>query len=304
MLSAAFCATPIMAVTGADAAPRVSAPLPPLSSVVLAPSDFRPGATVLSERNTAVSGFQTFMRVFKPGATFSGPPLLGAVSIALVAPDATTAVFTFKGLEGAAQSVTGRNALAKQWGTDFVRGANIGTKGRLNLTVKNSVVGAPVEIGANALRLPLTLKTNLGTIRMSIELAQTDRIIGIVMLMGEFNQRLVPGDTAKALAAEERHLRDAFTITNTTAPTIAGTAAQGQMVTLDAGSWTGAPSTFTYAWSRCDASGGNCVAIAGATASSYTVTSTDVGSTLRGTVTGANSVSSAGATSTATAAVS
>lgn len=78
---------------------------------------------------------------------------------------------------------------------------------------------------------------------------------------------------------------------------------QAQTLTVDEGAWTGAPSTFSYAWARCDASGNGCAAIAGATSRSYVVSAADSGQTLRVSVTGTNSVSSLEAPSAGTAVV-
>src|SRR5262249_22098606 len=54
------------------------------------------------------------------------------------------------------------------------------------------------------------------------------------------------------------------------------------------GVWTNGPSSYTYRWQRCDATGANCQPIAGAETQTYLVTDADVGSTLRGEVTAAN----------------
>jgi hypothetical protein len=67
-------------------------------------------------------------------------------------------------------------------------------------------------------------------------------------------------------------------------PQLAGGAIAGAPVTTTNGTWDGAP-MFTYAWRRCDPSGGNCVPIAGANGPGYTPTGDDVGSTLRSRVT-------------------
>ena len=74
------------------------------------------------------------------------------------------------------------------------------------------------------------------------------------------------------------------------APSITGGAAPqtGQLLSTTNGTWSGATGAFTYAWERCDASGNNCSAIGGATASTYAVVSADVGSTLRTVVTASN----------------
>jgi hypothetical protein len=67
-------------------------------------------------------------------------------------------------------------------------------------------------------------------------------------------------------------------------PELAGGATAGTAVTTTTGIWNGAPA-FAYSWQRCDASGGGCVPIGGATGPAYTPTGADVGSTLRARVT-------------------
>jgi hypothetical protein len=91
---------------------------------------------------------------------------------------------------------------------------------------------------------------------------------------------------------------------STAAPTISGTAQQGQKLSTTNGSWSGSPTAYTYAWNLCDASGNSCTAISGATSASYTAAATDVGHTLRVTVTATNSGGSAKATSTQSAVIS
>jgi dipeptidyl aminopeptidase/acylaminoacyl peptidase len=69
--------------------------------------------------------------------------------------------------------------------------------------------------------------------------------------------------------------------TNTSRPTINGVARAGQLLNVTSGTWSGTqPLVFTYQWRRCNAQGGSCVAIAGATATSYVLTSADVGSVI------------------------
>lgn len=90
---------------------------------------------------------------------------------------------------------------------------------------------------------------------------------------------------------------------NTSLPVVSGTAEVGNTLTTSTGKWTGDPTTYTYAWSRCDASGKSCAAIADATAKIYTVTTADVGHTLRATVKATNAGGSASAQSAPTALV-
>lgn len=82
-----------------------------------------------------------------------------------------------------------------------------------------------------------------------------------------------------------------------TAPQVSGTTVIGQTLTGTVGTWTGSPTTFAFAWRRCDATGAACVAIPGATASAYLVTPGDIGATLSLVVT----ATGAGGTQSATA---
>jgi len=67
----------------------------------------------------------------------------------------------------------------------------------------------------------------------------------------------------------------------TTAPSISGTAQDTRTLTADRGTWTGTPTvTYTYRWTRCDATGGGCNDIAGATTETYLVSAEDIGQQL------------------------
>ncbi len=66
--------------------------------------------------------------------------------------------------------------------------------------------------------------------------------------------------------------------TNVTKPTISGGTQQGQTIVLDSpGTWEQSPGEYSYQWLRCEASGANCQAIAGATGQSYLLTGADAG---------------------------
>jgi hypothetical protein len=85
-------------------------------------------------------------------------------------------------------------------------------------------------------------------------------------------------------------------------PAISGNAVIGQTLTTSTGSWTGtAPIAYAYQWFRCDSSGANCSSIAGASTSSYVLSASDQGSTLRSRVTASNSAGSASSQSSPTA---
>jgi hypothetical protein len=87
---------------------------------------------------------------------------------------------------------------------------------------------------------------------------------------------------------------------NTSLPSISGSARDGSLLTASHGSWTGSPTSYAYAWQRCDTDGGACAPISGATSRQYTAASADVGHRLRVVVTATNSTGSGTATSRAT----
>jgi hypothetical protein len=276
-------------VGSASAEQRVSAPVPSLASVVLATTDFASGAQVAGQKSVTLAGQPAYLRVFKAGAKFGGQPLSMAISLGLLEADATTARADFADLRREGQTKAGRQAIAKSWGTDFVKSAKV--------KVKSSVASAPVSVGDGGFRLALTVSTNIGTLRMAIGFAQTDRIVEIVDIVGRLNGKIAVGDIVSAISAVKQHLQEAFTVASASPPTIGGTPQQGQTLTVDEGAWTGAPSGFTYVWSHCDATGNACAPIAGATANSYVPGTGDSGMTIRVGVTGANSVTSQQATS-------
>lgn len=82
-----------------------------------------------------------------------------------------------------------------------------------------------------------------------------------------------------------------------------GAPAVGDQLQGNQGSWTGSGLSFAYQWLRCDADGTDCVPIPGATNSTYSVTSADLGHALQFCVTASNSGGSTTRCSTPTEAV-
>jgi hypothetical protein len=295
--TAAVAATCALALASTAAGtPQASTPLQSLASMALAPADFQPGAKVELQSTSKSGDQQIYVRRFKAGVRLGSQPLLSAVSEVVLYADAASSTSDFELLQSQLNTKSGRSS----FGAAFTRGFLAGSKGKLK--VIKTVVGPPVALDAKALGLPVTVKTGIGTLRMVIDLAQVDRVLGIVFLAGLPNRTITAADTARAGAAAEKRITTAFTVANSQAPTISGLAQQGQTLTVDEGSWIGAPSSFSYAWSRCDTSGATCTAIDGATAKTYTLTTADSGFTFRVTVTGANTVNSQQAASSPTAA--
>jgi PASTA domain/Divergent InlB B-repeat domain len=91
---------------------------------------------------------------------------------------------------------------------------------------------------------------------------------------------------------------------NTELPAITGTATIGSTLSGSPGAWKGYPlPAFTRQWRRCDADGGGCVDIPGATSDSYTLVAADGGHAIRLRVSGTSSLGSAAADSPQTAVV-
>jgi hypothetical protein len=80
---------------------------------------------------------------------------------------------------------------------------------------------------------------------------------------------------------------------NVAAPVVSGSERVGSKLTSGRGSWSGTPTIdYAYQWQRCNSAGKSCDNIAGATASTYEITSADSGSTLRSVVSAGNWISS------------
>jgi hypothetical protein len=73
------------------------------------------------------------------------------------------------------------------------------------------------------------------------------------------------------------------------APTLSGSAAQGQTLHVTPGTWNGQqPITFTFRWLRCDTAGNNCIVQQGFQDDAYTLREGDVGKTIRARVVARN----------------
>ncbi|MDQ6804295.1 MAG: hypothetical protein M3065_04880 [Actinomycetota bacterium] len=108
---------------------------------------------------------------------------------------------------------------------------------------------------------------------------------------------LMPGDGGALCAIL------APVLVNVSVPSISGKTIAGQRLTEAHGSWSPAPRDYRYQWERCDAAGANCGSIRGAGAQRYTLSATDVASTIRVLETASAASTSASATSAPTAVI-
>ena len=91
---------------------------------------------------------------------------------------------------------------------------------------------------------------------------------------------------------------------NISPPLISGEAVDEEVLSSDEGAWQGSGMSFGYQWQRCDAAGENCTNIkVGASESIFTLSPTDIGSTVRVEVTATNDAGSASQASAVSKAV-
>ena len=116
-----------------------------------------------------------------------------------------------------------------------------------------------------------------------MKLHRTPRLLSAALVVGLAVTAAFVGLTRQAGAAS------AAAPNNTSPPTISGTAQEGQTLKADPGTWTGStPMDFSYQWRRCGPAGANCHNIPQANDNIYTLTSDDVGHTMRVLVTAVN----------------
>ena len=125
---------------------------------------------------------------------------------------------------------------------------------------------------------------------------------GKIVAVGQAAAGQVAGDFA--LARYEGGLVSGTPPTNSSPPTLSGTATEGEELRVIPGEWSGSiPIQRTYQWRRCDSAGANCTDITAATGTTYTLTAADVGRKIRIRETATNASGDGSADSPATAAV-
>jgi hypothetical protein len=96
----------------------------------------------------------------------------------------------------------------------------------------------------------------------------------------------IAGGTQAALSTASDAIQAPPALAATSTPAIAGSLKVGERLGGGTGVWTGmAPITYAFQWYRCDAGGGHCLSVHGATAASYRLVAADAGKTIGLTVT-------------------
>lgn len=113
--------------------------------------------------------------------------------------------------------------------------------------------------------------------------------------------RVTAGNAAGSSSATSDHTQVVAGMrapVNTSPPTISGTAREGAVLTVSPGTWRGdQPIRVSYQWLRCNSAGAACDRIPGANDTRRTLTSADVGHTLRARVAATNGGGAAAAVS-------
>jgi sugar lactone lactonase YvrE len=107
------------------------------------------------------------------------------------------------------------------------------------------------------------------------------------------------GGSASAASSPSTVVESATPPSDTALPAISGSTHDGQTLTVSPGTWAGTTPTYAYQWESCNAEGGECQEIEGATDQTYTLGAGDLETTLRALVTASNAAGTADAISSA-----
>lgn len=271
-------------------ASTASASTPDASTMTLQPADV-PGAKVTRQGAVKEPGYLVaYSREFSFASPNGSAKLVGIESEVMVGATPAAATKDVLKAETGFRSKSGRALFIKT----VAKGAG----------VKTSAVSVgklrPVTGYDQGFELPVSVKVKNSRVYETLVYLRIDRV---AVLMLEIGLRQIGATTSKYAAAIAAHIGTALAPVSEAPPAITGTPQQGQTLTASPGTWSADDATFGYQWQHCDAAGANCVAIAGATAATYAVTATDVGTTLRVVVTASNRFGAPSATSAQTAVV-
>jgi hypothetical protein len=251
-----------------------------------------PGAKVTAERLITEKGYiAAHFRVFTFAAPSGSAHLYQVESETKLASSASTPTAEIATTEKYFRSTSGRK--------NFIAGVAKGLKVKVKAVMVGKVRSVPGY--DQGVEVPVSITVKGLRVYENIVYLRLDRV-AVFMVEGGLRP-IGAGVTAKYASAIAGHIGTELTPVTVTPPTVTGTAQQGQTLTATPGTWTAPDATFGYQWQRCDAAGANCVAVPGATTSTYAVTAADAGSTLNVVVTATNRFGSAPVTSALTAVV-
>ncbi|HZT15161.1 MAG TPA: hypothetical protein VFA19_04370 [Gaiellaceae bacterium] len=282
----------LLAAASATAAPPAGTP--DVSAMTLQAEDFPGGASAAGRASAGtgplVGGYE---RQISLSRAYGASHYRVIDSVAFLTTDAKVGAQFYALLGHEYSSKAGRQKLVKE----FLKDTKVSAKS-VSL-VKPRALG----VSDSSMEMGFLVKTKATKVNVSVSLLRLDRVVLVDIAIG--NGTAVSRQDGIALTKlGAAHIAAALVPIDVSRPTITGTPAQGQTLTAAPGGWGDTPSSYAYQWQRCDASGGSCADVAGATGTSYAVTSADAGATLRVDVVATNRFGSVPATSAVTSVVS
>jgi hypothetical protein len=276
----------------AQAPPRGT---PNLAAMALAPSDLGPRARVLRQAYVRTQGsVAAYVRQYRIGSARVGRKRLLTLNNSIeLFPSVARAGQLMRAIPIALRGLD-PDALAREF--ERASGGIRVTDVRIGKTTR-------LPAGDRAFAKPIRIATRVGALHVVLAFVQVDRVIAILNFSGVPKVKVGVPQARVLGRAVARRISAGLRPAVTSPPTLSGTPLVGQTLTAGTGTWSNQPTRYTYAWGRCDASGANCTAIAGATARTYTLTSADAGLTVRVAVTARNRHGSMTAISAASQAV-
>jgi len=268
-----------------------SAASPDVAAMNLQATDV-PGAKVVSESSVKEKGYlSAHVRRFRYSAPNGSARLISVDSETALAANSSTAAADVSSVDKAFRSKSGRTELI----VSIAKG--------LKVKPKAVMIGKLRKVAGydQSLEVPISVPVKGIRVYENFVYLRLDRVF-VFMFEGGLRP-IGPAVTATYASAIAGHIGTELAPITVSPPTVTGTAQQGQTLTATPGTWTAPDATFGYQWQHCDATGANCVDVAGATTSTYAVTAADVGTTLHVVVTATNRFGSAPGTSVQTAVV-
>jgi hypothetical protein len=268
---------------------------PNLAAMALAPSDLGPRARVLRQSYVRSQGIVGYVRQYRIGTARAGRKRLLILENALQLTPTVAQARQFMRIVPIALRTVDPDELA----AEFERGS-----GGIRVTDVRVGKTARFRAGDRAYAKPVRITTRVGALYLVVAFVQVDRVLATLTFAGLPKVKVGTPEAAVLGRALARRISAALRPVSTSPPTVSGnTPFVGQTLAAGPGLWSNLPTSYSYAWSRCDASGANCSVISGATGNRYMLTSADVGLTIRVRVTARNRHGAASATSAPSQAV-
>jgi hypothetical protein len=283
---AAVIATAAIA-TGASAASSQ----PNVAGMTLGAADV-PSAKVVSQGAVHEGGYvAAYQRTMKLATPYGHSLIIEVRSETMLAPSQAQVATDLAVVQRILKSKAGR--------AGFIAGV-AGSAHVKPSAVKLSALRHPA-IGDGTVEQPLSVQLKSVKAYESLLYMRLDRVMVELIVAGI--RPVSQADSASLTRLALAHVTQALTPVDLTPPAITGTADLGQTLTVTPGTWSNSDVVLTYQWQRCDATGANCVAVAGSTGTTYVVSSADAGMMLNVVETATDRFGTPTATSAVTAAV-